>query len=261
MQPRYSPDGKRIAFTSDQGGGDNIWVMDRDGKNPRQVTKESFRLLNSPAWTPDGEYIAARKHFTATRSLGAGEIWLYHRSGGDGLQMVKRPNDQKDLGEPAFSPDGRYLYYSQDITPGRSSSTTRTRTAQIYVIQRLDRQTGETEGYITGPGGSIRPTPSPDGKRMAFIRRVRGKTRPPPHGPRRAASSGRSTTVSTATCRRPGRSTASIRAWPGRPTPGRSSSGPAARSGAWTRARRKVSDDPLPREDHPRRSSRPCALP
>ncbi|HYU31351.1 MAG TPA: amidohydrolase family protein [Thermoanaerobaculia bacterium] len=176
VQPRYSPDGKHIAFTSDQGGGDNIWVMDRDGQNPRQVTKESFRLLNSPAWTPDGEYIAARKHYTATRSLGAGEIWLYHRSGGDGLQMVKKANDQKDLGEPAFSPDGRYLYYSQDVTPGAVFEYSKDPNSEIYVIQRLDRQSGDTERYVTGPGGSIRPTPSPDGKRIAFLRQVRAKT-------------------------------------------------------------------------------------
>ena len=94
MQPRYSPDGKRIAFTSDRSGGDNVWVMDRDGSHPAQVTKEEFRLTNSPAWAPDGDFLAARKHFTGTRSLGSGEIWLYHRSGGEGTQMVKRPNEQ-----------------------------------------------------------------------------------------------------------------------------------------------------------------------
>src|SRR3954471_3787967 len=75
MQPRYSPDGKTIAFTSDQGGGDNLWIMNRDGSNTRAVSKESFRLLNSPSWSPDGEYVVARKHFTAQRSLGAGEMW------------------------------------------------------------------------------------------------------------------------------------------------------------------------------------------
>ncbi len=47
---------------------------------------------------------------------------------------------------------------------------------QIYVIQRLDRQTGETEAFVTGPGGAVRPTPSPDGKLLAFVRRVRSKT-------------------------------------------------------------------------------------
>jgi imidazolonepropionase-like amidohydrolase/Tol biopolymer transport system component len=176
MQPRYSPDGKRIAFTSDRAGGDNIWVMERDGAKPTQVTKESFRLLNSPAWTPDGEFLAARKHFTSRRSLGAGEIWLYHRSGGDGLQVTKRPNDQKDLGEPAFSPDGRYLYYSQDATPGGVFEYNKNPHDEIYVVQRLDRDTGETDRYVTGPGGSARPVPSPDGRRLAFVRRVGVKT-------------------------------------------------------------------------------------
>ncbi|UCC97362.1 MAG: PD40 domain-containing protein [Phycisphaerales bacterium] len=176
MQPRYSPDGCCIAFTSDRGGGDNIWIMDRDGSNLRQVTKEDFRLLNSPAWTPDGQYIAARKHFTSRRSLGAGEIWLYHTSGGEGVQMTTRPNDQKDLGEPAFSPDGRYLFYSQDVTPGKTFEYSKDSNTQIYAIQRLDRQTGEIERFVTGPGGSVRPTPSPDGQYLAFIRRVRFKT-------------------------------------------------------------------------------------
>jgi imidazolonepropionase-like amidohydrolase/Tol biopolymer transport system component len=176
MQPRYSPDGKTLAFTSDQGGGDNVWIMGRDGSNPKAVTKESFRLLNSPSWSPDGQYIVARKHFTAQRSLGAGEMWLYHRSGGDGLQLTKKPNDQKDAGEPVFSPDGRYLYYSQDITPGPIFEYNKDPNTEIFVIQRLDRQTGRTQRYVVGAGGAVRPTPSPDGKTLAFIRRVRNKS-------------------------------------------------------------------------------------
>ena len=176
MQPRYSPNGKWIAFTSDRSGGDNLWIMNRDGSDPKQVSKETFRLLNSPAWTPDSEYLAARKHFTAERSLGAGEMWLYHRSGGDGLQMTKKRTDQKDTGEPAFSPDGQYLYFSDDVTPGQIFEYNKDPNGQIYVIQRLDRKSGEIERFVTGPGGSIRPTPSPDGKSLAFIRRVRYKS-------------------------------------------------------------------------------------
>lgn len=173
MQPRYSPNGRWIAFTSDRGGGDNIWIMDRDGSNLKQVTKETFRLLNSPAWTPDSEFVVARKHFTSSRSLGAGEMWLYHRGGGDGVQLTERRTQQKDTGEPAFSPDGRYLYYSDETTPGGVFEYSKDPNSQLYVIQRLDRQSGETEPFVTGPGGSIRPTPSPDGKSLAFIRRDR----------------------------------------------------------------------------------------
>ncbi|HTO87079.1 MAG TPA: amidohydrolase family protein [Thermoanaerobaculia bacterium] len=176
MQPRFSPGGERIAFTSDRGGGDNIWVMNRDGSSPTQVSKETFRLTNSPAWTPDGDFIAARKHFTGTRSAGAGEIWLYHRTGGEGLAMTKRPTEQKDVGEPAFSPDGRYLYYSQDVTAGRIFQYNKDPNDEIYAIERLDRVTGRTDRFVSGPGGSVRPTPSRDGKWLAFVRRQRGKT-------------------------------------------------------------------------------------
>src|SRR5690349_8427528 len=93
VQPRFSPDGKKISFTSDAGGGDNVWVMDKDGSNAKQITKETFRLLNNGVWTPDGQYIIARKHFTSQRSLGAGELWLYHTGGGGGLQLTARKND------------------------------------------------------------------------------------------------------------------------------------------------------------------------
>ncbi len=176
MQPRFSPDGRKIAFTSDRAGGDNIWIMDRDGSHLQQVTKESFRLLNNPTWSPDGQYIVARKHFTASRSLGAGEMWIYHMSGGDGLQLTKKANDQKDTNDPAFSPDGRYLYYDEDITPGQSFEYNKNPNETLYGIKRLDRTTGETIVLLGDNGSSMRPTPSPDGKRLAFVRRIRTHT-------------------------------------------------------------------------------------
>ncbi|RTR27452.1 amidohydrolase family protein [Shewanella atlantica] len=171
MQPVYSPDGKYIAFTSDEDGGDNIWIMEADGSNPRAVTEETFRLLNSPAWSPDSQYLVARKHYTGSRSLGAGEVWMYHVAGGEGVKLTKRPNEQKDLGEPAYSPDGRYIYFSQDATPGKTFHYSKDSVKGIYKIKRYDTQTGDIETLIEGTGGAIRPTPSPDGKKLAYIKR------------------------------------------------------------------------------------------
>lgn len=176
VQPRFSPDGEKISFTSDKGGGDNIWVMDRDGSNARQVTEESFRLLNNAVWTEDGEYLIARKHFTSTRSLGAGELWKYHNTGGSGIQLVERMNDQQDLGQPFLSPEGEYIFYSQDVYPGGMFQYDKDPNSQIYVINRYDRETGETERVTGGSGGAISPTISPDGDKMAFIKRVREKS-------------------------------------------------------------------------------------
>jgi imidazolonepropionase-like amidohydrolase/Tol biopolymer transport system component len=182
MHPRFSPCGQWVAFTSDRTGdnnkgGDNIWITRLDGAETRQITRESFRLLTQPTWSPDGQYIVARKHFTARRSLGAGEMWMYHVSGRtDGLQLTTRQSDQKDAGEPAFSPDGRYLYYSLDVAPGQNFEYDKDSNAGIYAINRLDFAEGRTERFIAGPGGACRPTPSPDGTSIAFVRRVRYQT-------------------------------------------------------------------------------------
>ena len=176
VQPRFSPDGSRISFTSDRAGGDNIWTVAPDGTDPQQVSDESFRLLNNAVWTPDGDFLIARKHFTSTRSLGAGEMWMYHRTGGSGLRLTERPNDQQDAGEPAVSPDGRYVYFSQDVTPGPTFQYSKDPNPGIYAIRRLDRETGELATVLGGAGGAARPQPSPDGRHLAFVRRVRNES-------------------------------------------------------------------------------------
>lgn len=171
-QPRFSPDGTRIAFTSDRDGIDNLWTMKPDGTDLRQVTREKERQVNSPAWTPDGRSLVGRKHFRNTRSLGAGEMWIYHLGGGDGLQLTQRRNWEQNAGEPEISPDGRYLYYSEDVSPGGGFQYNRDVHGVIYAIQRLDLRTGEQETFLRAPGGSVRPHLSPDDKTLAFVRRV-----------------------------------------------------------------------------------------
>ncbi|AKM07985.1 amidohydrolase family protein [Pelagerythrobacter marensis] len=173
VQPHFSPDGSRIAFTSDRGGGDNIWVMNADGSDKRQVTTEKFRLLNHPSWSPDGRFIAAKKHFTTGRSLGTGEVWIYHVSGGAGVALVERASEQlqKELGEPVYAPDGGSIYYTRNVTPGPIFEYAQDSTQSMFEIERYDLTTGEVTTAVSGYGGSVRPTPSPDGRRMAFVRR------------------------------------------------------------------------------------------
>ncbi|MFL6732203.1 MAG: amidohydrolase family protein [Sphingomicrobium sp.] len=179
QQPRWSPDGSRIAFVSDRGGGDNIWLMNADGSSKKQLTKEDFRLLNQPSWSPDGRYIVAKKHFTTGRSLGTGEVWLYSVDGGSGVQLVKRVNEkhQKELGEPTFAADGKSVYFTRNITPGAIFQYAQDSNTELFAIERYELESGETHRVTAGNGGAVRPTPSPDGKYLAFVRRERAKSK------------------------------------------------------------------------------------
>ncbi|WP_316839665.1 amidohydrolase family protein [Pedobacter gandavensis] len=176
IQPRFSPNGKFISYTSDKNGADNIWIMNRDGSGKRQVTKETFRLLNNATWTPNSEYLVARKHFTGSRSLGAGEMWMYSIYGGEGVQLTKRKNDQQDAGEPNISPNGRYLYFSEDMAPGPNFEYSKDPNGMIYAIRQLDMVTGKFSNLVAQQGGAARPQISPDGKMMAYVKRVRLKS-------------------------------------------------------------------------------------
>lgn len=179
IQPAVSPDGSKVAFISDRGGISNLWVMDIDGSNMKQLSDEKKNLIHSPKWSPDGEYIAVMKGIMSSRSIPAGEIWMYHRSGGSGYIIKKRKGgkkEQKNIADPAFSPDGKYLYYTEDITPGFIFDYNRDPLKSIFAITRYEFEDGKEERFISGVGGSIVATPSPNGKQIAFIRRIRNKT-------------------------------------------------------------------------------------
>src|SRR6185436_2250933 len=113
-QPRFSPDGTRLVFLSDRGGGENIWIAKRDGTDARPLTTGAGTLYWSPEWTPDGKYIIV------SRSGGAGgsELWLYgvDGTGGVSLAAADGPRHINPLG-PAFGRDGRFVYYAERSVP------------------------------------------------------------------------------------------------------------------------------------------------
>src|SRR5690606_25881386 len=113
---------------------------------------------------------------TSGRSLGAGEMWQYHLGGSAGLQLTERRNEQQDVNEPSVSRDGKYLYYSEDMYTGGQFQYNKDPDSQRYVIKRYEFESGETQTITGGPGGAARPQVSPDGTKLAFIKRVRTLT-------------------------------------------------------------------------------------
>ncbi|MDQ3243726.1 MAG: amidohydrolase, partial [Gemmatimonadota bacterium] len=103
-------------------------------------------------------------------------MWLYHVGGGSGLKLTDRRNWEQNATEPIVSPDGRYVYFTEDVSPGGGFQYNRDAHGQVYVVQRFDRQTGNRTTAIGGAGSALRPQLSPDGKTMAFVRRVGLKT-------------------------------------------------------------------------------------
>jgi Tol biopolymer transport system component/imidazolonepropionase-like amidohydrolase len=171
-QPRFSPDGHTIAFTSDRGGIDNIWLMDADGKNPRALTEEKDSYIRSATWTPDGAYLVARKEDGKRAGIPPVELWMYHKEGGGGIKLTSSDEINNASG-PSLGRDGRYIYFSARMRP---FSYTPDLSGGLWQIVRYDRSSGETFPVTQGFGGAVRPLVSPDGKNLVFVSRQDAKT-------------------------------------------------------------------------------------
>jgi Tol biopolymer transport system component/imidazolonepropionase-like amidohydrolase len=165
--PRFSPDGASIAFTSDENGMENLWLVDRDGRNRRELTAEKTAVIRSAAWMPDGAFLVARKEDTSKAGLPPTELWLFHRYGGSGVK-VTAADEINGASGPVASRDGRYLYFA--ARPGRFSYTADVASG-IWQVVRYDRRTGESVKITSGMGGGARPQVSPDGRTLVFVSR------------------------------------------------------------------------------------------
>lgn len=104
--PQYSADGRRIAFVSDRTGSEEIWVVDSDGQNARQVTSFEGSGVGSPRWSPDGKWIA----FDSTASGNAG-IYVVAAKGG-----LARRITSADVScvRPSWSHNGKWIYFGSN---------------------------------------------------------------------------------------------------------------------------------------------------
>ena len=102
--PVWSPDGSLIAFVSDRTGIAQIWVMNADGTNQRQLTFDPARKDQLPDWSPDGTRIA---YATNDRVLGS-DVWVMDADGTDQRRVTDDPDRQ--IGA-AWSPDGTKIAF------------------------------------------------------------------------------------------------------------------------------------------------------
>jgi Tol biopolymer transport system component len=165
FHPRIAPDGSAIAFISDRDGRNNLWLMDPDGGNPRRVSPEGVAVTH-PAWTPDSRYLLVE------RDPG---IWMYHRDGGQGIELVGR--EPAGAGWPSMPADGRSIYFeSRPRVEGDGGVL-----AGAAQLRRLDLASGKIHSLTYGEsarevrfgsGGGAAPEVSPDGRWLAFARPI-----------------------------------------------------------------------------------------
>jgi Tol biopolymer transport system component len=171
-QPRFSPDGRSIVFVSDRAGSDNLWLMPVNGGEARQLTHErGLLVVGSPAWSPDGRSIVARR---GHGSLFFQELLLYPADGGAGSQLFSpgTGGSWHGVSGPVISPDGRHVYYSATVPLPFAFLTADVSRQQLF---RMDLRTGETEQLTSGYGGGLRPSLSPDGRWLVYGARDGGR--------------------------------------------------------------------------------------
>ncbi|HEU5166725.1 MAG TPA: amidohydrolase family protein [Chitinophagaceae bacterium] len=162
--PRFSPDGKKILFTSDRSGSENLWWIDTEKKDTFQVTKEKEQNFPDAAWTPDGDYIVFSKGKLNV------QLYMVHKNGGGGIQLIDAPPALKTI-DPAVSSDGRYIYFSRRNGPWNYNAP-----MPQYEIGVYDREKGKQNTITSRYGSAFTPVLSPDGKWLVYGSRYEDKT-------------------------------------------------------------------------------------
>ena len=155
LNPRFSPDGKTVAFLREEERGAlgrDIFLVRLGGGEPKRLTFDNV-ISGGLDWTPDGAYII----FSSNRLSGQGRLWKVRTSGG---QPEPLPVGQGGAYFPALSRDGRRLAYTQADT---NTNIWR------YEVPRSKGQSAPPTKLIASAGDNFDPQFSPDGKRIVFV--------------------------------------------------------------------------------------------
>ena len=154
FNPTYSPDGKLIAVDASWAGPRRIWVLDREGHNPQQVTTDTSEEVGhvAPAWSPDGKKIVFQN--LARTKFDIRVVSL------ESKQMNWITNDFFSNIRPTWSPSGKFIYFSSYRSGG----------INIWraPVKRDGTVNGPLQQVTTGAGQDVEVATSRDGKRLAF---------------------------------------------------------------------------------------------
>ncbi len=148
--PSWSPDGSKLVFVSDVEGDSDIWVMNVDGSDAVNLTRDRSGD-HSPSWSPDGHWIV----FASLRDSPL--YWELYVMRPDGTDVTRLTwwEDASDL-SPSWSPDGTKLAFASK----------RDGNWEIYT---MDRDGGNLARLTSDPADDTNPAWAPDGSRIAFV--------------------------------------------------------------------------------------------
>lgn len=170
-QARFSPDGQRLVYVSDETGSDNLWVANSDGSEARPLTDLEAHAVLSPSWTPDGRSIYATVVFSTGYSSQA-EVWRFNFENGEGEQIVENRNGTSAplVSSPAPGPygatphpNGKEIYYTS-LTPRPYGS----RSGPSASIERVRLDGSEPERVLLESTTGMKPLITTDGERLVY---------------------------------------------------------------------------------------------
>jgi tricorn protease len=145
--PAWSPDGERIAYTTDVGGENQIAVRPAKGGAEKILTHFASGYLYQPRWAPGGDKIAF--------SDGQHRLWIVDAAGGEPKQIAQDVYDE--IHDYSWSPDGKWLAYSA-VDPNH-----------IRAIWLYGLDAGKATKVSASRDDDYRPVFDPEGKHLYFV--------------------------------------------------------------------------------------------